>query len=355
MKVVNSGIISLKGPLARNKAIRNIRVGDMLYVKIIERTGIRAALLDIKGNKVHAEFRTDIPTGTNLVLLLEGKMDETLMFKLVSCSPEEASFNSLFDYSVFDEQNLSKTDMMAMHKILQKGISDIFSLSKIMLQVYSVHYKKKNAVMQRIFDKMSQCMSGTQQAVLFPLLFSINDPEEIALLYSIFLLFNPQKDKSREEGDFFPSGMTHALQDESIDEFLSLLHPDDMSEMLMILFNTQRNNVVWGNFTYAPDDAIRSIQYIRNNNAAVFSVIFSVVGSVDIVARKSDYCDITIYMDNVEALSLFDKNKDLLHEKIAHNIHQRVVLNILNRQTCLEKIIAINNSIKFNSALDVRV
>ena len=122
--------VRLEGALSRNDRLRDLKPGETLYVRILQRIDGKNALLDVKGNVIHARFSEPVPDLPGLTLVLKSASAGNLFFEMkrVSPSPAENYFASFFGAALSREIEKNRI----FQRTLKGGEKNLFSVLRLL-------------------------------------------------------------------------------------------------------------------------------------------------------------------------------------------------------------------------------
>lgn len=352
MKVKNTGSISLSGALSRNNSLKFLKVGDTVQVEVKEKIDLHSAVLNLKGNIVKAEFQCEIPQGKNLELLLEGKAHEKLLFRLLNLPSKESSYNIFFENSFFNEDEFSSNQLtMLNHYLYKEKINDIFSLTEILNFIKFKRNKERSQKLEKIIKKIVLNKLPYNQVAIINLLFSENPEVEISI-YNLFLLFTNNHVEELNYQDIYDEFMN-----EKFDNISKNLSSDEIQEVLSLLINTKEETTGFlsGEIYVADEDTLKNVKYSLKENSVLLNFELVNLGKIEVLLLNEIDITVKIFCEKEQAIDEFEDKKNILVSNLKEKFNKNVSVNIIRLQGVLQKIIAINKSLKLSSGINIRV
>jgi hypothetical protein len=109
-----------------------------------------------------------------------------------------------------------------------------------------------------------------------------------------------------------------------------------------------------GEFACYGDEELYPVRYAGRGNSWIFSVDFSTIGLIEILAKETDngYA-LSIFCERNDVLSALKNEYKQLQQDLTY-IHQNIYINFFNTRQAINKIVEINSYYSLNSVLDIR-
>lgn len=121
--------IRLDGALSRNPRLRELRPGDVLQAKILQRLDPKSALLDVKGNIIQARFTEPVPDLPSVTLVLKNSTAGSLQFEMRrSAASADSLLSGLFGGVIAKELEKSR----ALPRAVRAGEKTLFGVLRFL-------------------------------------------------------------------------------------------------------------------------------------------------------------------------------------------------------------------------------
>ena len=128
---MHSGGVSVRldGALSRNPRLRELRPGDVLQAKILQRIDAKSALLDVRGNIIHATFTGPVPELSSVTLVLKNASAGSLQFEMRrGASVPDSPLAALFGAALSKELEKSR----ALPRAFKAGEKTLFGVLRFL-------------------------------------------------------------------------------------------------------------------------------------------------------------------------------------------------------------------------------
>ncbi|MGL4369820.1 MAG: hypothetical protein ACRCUT_09145, partial [Spirochaetota bacterium] len=273
MKISGHGGISLSGPLSRNDRIMSLRTGDIVEVKVLERTGSRSAVLDIRGNRVLASFSAPFPDQPVLNLQVKKASSGQLLFEMkLPENPVSASLSAAMAGA-----NPSPEKIRAFVLAARKDGSGLFSL---MMALHGASSQRAKKIIRHA-EKLNEKGFLKEGFHSFTGILAGFDDAKIRFLSEMVRPFRP--DSSAGESDALPSFPDDPDAAAIIDEAVSAGKGDAACMIFPDAGQLTSLTAVSGNGYYAgtiESPVLGSVDFLVRGDCSMCSVILSGSASV---------------------------------------------------------------------------
>ena len=83
MRISRDNIIRITGKITTSGLFKNLKVGNEISGKIIQRLGGNFAIMDIGGRKIRADFLNGVPSQDNINLVVEEKKGSLIKLRRI--------------------------------------------------------------------------------------------------------------------------------------------------------------------------------------------------------------------------------------------------------------------------------
>jgi hypothetical protein len=356
MRVESSRIIRITGRTGNADPIRELQKGSELSARIVERVGKRDAVLEIGGRRVRAEFVRGLPPSESLVLKLENVSRGTYIFKIVDPYATEEFIGRLAELTIFDSGDFSGSPIQALAAFLSKQPDGIFELNAFLLGLLA-KIENTNDRIATVVNRLMRLGLTLDRALELSMVLS---DAGIGLKIILSLLAvsghgggragrSPAGDRDPDEiaGDI--ADTIEGIEDDGQREELIR----DLARILAGLF---REPAVYqrGELAFHHDGSFHTLRYIGGKKSWVFSIEFSNIGRVDILAKDmGSACHISIFCEKNDVVSYLNESRDLLLDSL-RTINTNIHINYYNMHNCINKIVEIYSRNPLHSVFDAK-
>ncbi|HEY1405571.1 MAG TPA: hypothetical protein VF857_03090 [Spirochaetota bacterium] len=320
MKIHSDGSVRLVGPLSRNDRLMQLKPGDQIDVKILERTGKDSAVIDLLGNKVHAHFSSSVPHGDRLTLMLSEIKNEILYFSLRAGADTSRETNFLA-HTIIREKDISFEKIRTFLLALRAQVPGAFQLSVLLAHGDGM---SKSGIIRRLLDEMSKSGYSRDRITITSALLSGLSDDETARMLEILSgsgMMNQDADISNAD---------------RMTAFAQLISCGEKCPDFLIRYND--------------GDADREIEWMRDAGGYAGRIETPHLGVVEFVVRKEDSLSVSIVCDEGVRDSLVS-HVDELHSALTA-YYPRVSVTCMTRIEWSEKVLAFADKIG-NRSFDV--
>lgn len=357
MKIEQSNNIRIIGTLGAEIA-KELQKGSELPARILERTGSREAIVEIAGKKIHAEFLKGLPAANSLVLQLEDIKNNSVFFKLIDPAGRDSFIKHITDSTIFDNQHINKQFMYVLNTILAQQPHSVYELNLLLANFISDRKKKDDHITRFLNNLAKRGMSSTTISDLSLLFSGLNGNTKTIQLLMMLLGITPEQIRKWTSGKADDiRNIIKAIADE-INSLSGTQEQESVIKQLISLLtnNAEETTSPWsGEFASCHDDILHPIRYVGRDNSWIFSVDFSHIGRIDILAKttqKSYF--LSIFCSSNDTLDMLQKEKDTLIDYLSKK-HTNIYINLYNMQNFINKIVEINSYYSLNSVFDIKV
>ncbi|OHD62710.1 MAG: hypothetical protein A2176_12810 [Spirochaetes bacterium RBG_13_51_14] len=356
MRIEAANTIRVIGRSGIADTFRDIQNGAELPARIVERISGRDAVLEIAGKRIHAEFLKGLPAGSMIRLKLESIKDNSYLFKLVDTTGRESLAKQILDTTIFSMNDIQKRIMYIISGALANHPAGIFELNALLLP-HQKQEKKDEGITRFLNLLLRLGINRNALADLSILVSGININAKA--FQSILLLLGFGGDRIRkwtsggnEDRERAISGLISDIEAIADDD----VRKDVIRQLIALLKGTESDPAgqASGEFGYYDDEKFRPVRYFGREDSWIFSVEFSNIGRIDVLAREMpDGFNISIYSDSSEVVTtLRESGGQLL--KNCSSLHPDIHINFYNTKQAINKIVEINSHYSLNSVLDIK-
>ena len=357
MKIDQLNTIRISGASGQHDSLRELKAGSELPVRIVERIGPREALLDIAGRKVHAEFLRGVPRADSILLKLEGLKNNSYIFKMVDPPGKEEALRLLLEHTVFSAADIPRHALYSLTSLFSKHPPGIFELNALILGSLSREGKKEERP-SRLLNLLLKLGAG-RDAVAGLALMKYAMLRQAGSMRSLLSLL----------GSDMPvkgwAGASPSAIDGMIKEILTAIadNPSDTDRQdltrqlidYLSLSGDDSKDFHSGELPYLRDNEYLPFRYIGKNESWIFSIDFTALGRLDLLAKKTgNSYTISIFCSEAASLAVLLESLDDLKQKIA-SIRPIIYINLYNMPNILNKMVEINSYYSLNSVFDIKV
>lgn len=275
MKIAQNTEISLKGPLSRNRSLRNLKKGDFLTTKVIKILNKSSAVLELKGNKVKAVFNFEIPNVDKLLLEVRGQNKESLVLKAHITNSDRI----LDDF--FSSAAIPNSLKSAIVFLMGKPEFSNYTFFKLLKQHYSKskNFKKKMELILKSFTK-------NDDNFISQFLLNKSSNSDIKFLVMLSNLFGR---KVVLEDDIDSNSYENLLNDE-----------DDVLELIESL----KSNIGYY-IIHSKSDNGKDFELIKDRDLIFMELNFSCLGKINVFISGNDKLNISIILQDEEKYETF--------------------------------------------------
>jgi len=358
MKIAPTNIITISGKTGLPDQMRGIQKGEELPARIVERISRREAILEISGKRINAEFRKGVPAGNMITLKLDGIKNNAVFFSMVEPGGKEALAKHLAGLTIFDMNQLQKDIIYGMSAALGKHPAGILELNMLLLGLHQKQGKKEEGPARFLAFLMKLGIDKNVVADLSILLSGMNTTAQAFKSLLLIMGFDAERIRKWSSGK---TGDIEGIIDAITKEFSAMDSKEDLETSLRQLLGlledagTQSTGYASGNLALYNEDQLTPIQYIGKDNAWLFSIDFSGIGRIEILARESsDGYLVSVFSETSEALEALRKSAEQLQKNL-NGIHPGIHINFYNTRLAINKIVEIYSYYSLNSEFDIRV
>ena len=353
MKVNFPITIRLSEKHSAAKFLKGLKAGAEVPVKIVERLGRHDAILDIRGNRIRADFFKGVPGNDRLLLKFEGVKENSFIFKIVDTTSRAGFIDKIIEFSVFGQNDLEKNTLFNLNNYLAKNITSIFDLNVYLLKK---EFKNNKFDLARLLNLLMK-NAGSKEAVSdFSNFLSILKTGSHGLAEFIQVIL--EKDSQRKKG--FPGkGFVENLE-KIVNQIDILMDSDEKYDIIryllgLLLDRGERKGYVLEEIYYLDNDEYKPLRFLGKEDSWIFFLELSGLGKIDILLKKfKDGVNISIFVeDNIASDALNDSISDL--KLRIGEIYKNFEIDIFNRNTVIDRIGEMSLYYSMNSDFDVKV
>ncbi len=334
--------------------LRDLQKGAELPARIVDRISGREAVLEIGGKRIQAEFQKGVPAGTMITLKLDNIKNNSFYFKLVDPAGREALARHVMEMTIFDMNRVQKN----ISAVLSKNPAGIFELNALLSGLHPGHDKKDEGLTR--FLGLLMKLGVDKNTITDLSIFLSGIPVNSKAFQSLLLVLGFDREKIKK----WTSGKTADYQTmiDGISNEITRLEGDDTKETVLRQLigllsdaGSTPSGYISGEIPFAGDDELYRVRYLGKDDAWVFSVNFSKIGLIEVVARENrEGRHISIFCGSGETLDALQGSAGELTKNLK-NINPDIYLNFYNTSLALNKIVEIYSYFSLNSVFDIRV
>jgi len=336
--------VSLKGNRDISDAVKKLKIGESVAARIIRSDG-NEALLDIKGNRLRAEFLNGVPDRKVVDLVLTEKTAFNVVFRLAGKYSGENVPALLSMMTLLTENEAKNISMHGLVKFITGGRPDLFEINLFLLGIRKD--EKKGGGQADLFSMLRQRGVPFTSLVYMNYLVSMNTPFMV-IQYLLQNLIDKRKITHHHESAEEPADdILEILRDES----------DDVIKGVIDLFSGGDNEKGLYREALIPvDDDFIKCEYIYYMNRFFCSIELSAIGRLDIIVK--DYGEILniVLLPEKDAAEIFlnEKKPELINILEQNNI-KNAIIHVSNSKKMVDKISIWAHDFYIKSGFDVKV
>ncbi|MBP7734561.1 MAG: hypothetical protein KA369_01180 [Spirochaetes bacterium] len=354
MRIESTSTIRVSGRSGTVDHLAGLQKGAEITARIVDRKSGRDAILEIGGKRIHAEFQKGIPAGAMITLKLDEIKDGSLLFKMVDPGGRDALARRFLEATIADMGLIQKN----MGSALAKHPAGIFELNALLLGLTPKSDKKEDGL-TRFLGRLLKL--GVDRGAVTDLSILLSGARfDSKALHSLFLLLGFDGERIRKWTRGKPGNhdsMIGAIMNE-----IDRLEEGETKETVLrqlIGYATQAAEMpagyVTGELPFHDGDDLRPVRFLGKGDAWVFSVDFSGLGRVEVLARTiGDEYPVTVFCETREALEALKGSAEMLAKNMK-NIGSGIHVNFYNTDQAINKIVEIYSYYSLNSVFDIRV
>jgi len=354
MRIESTNTIRVSGRSGTVDHLAGLQKGAEITARIIDRISGREAVLEIGGKRIHAEFQKGIPAGAVITLKLDDIRDSSLLFKMVDPGGRDALARRLMEATIADKGLIQKN----MGGALAKRPAGIFELNALLLGFAPKPEKKEDGLARFLAGLLKL---GIDRGVVMDLSILLSGARfDTKALQSLLIILGFDREKIRK----WTAGNTGDYDSEidAIINEIDRLEAGETKETVvrqLIGYATQGGDAsaeyVTGEIAFSDGDEMRPLRFLGKDDAWVFSVDFSGLGRVEVLARTMvDEYLVSVFCATREALEALKGSADELSKKI-RSVGSGIQVNFHNTDQAINKIVEIYSYYSLNSVFDIRV
>ncbi|HNV46247.1 MAG TPA: hypothetical protein PLE73_06870 [Spirochaetota bacterium] len=356
MRIDRHDAIRIPAGGVRPGQLSRLQAGDLVWGKIVQRSGPRQALLDVAGTRVSAEFTSGVPREGRVLLVLTGHDGNALLFSRVK-KDDPRYYRDLFHLTVFDASRIGKKELGGILARLRDGAGGLFELSA---SIARSRTGKENSASRPGGLLRALAALGVRDADLPETAFLLASLRNRHLAAARALLRGIGYGGAGDAVSAPPGG------DSAIDA-AGLLRPIEdaldrdgdaprhLHDLLCAVLGDEDDALLEGEFAYE-DDGPRAVRYCAGEDGCVVSIELSRLGPVEVLVRRDGSAlRCIISCDTEEARAALAEGADELHTTLQQVMNTAVRVDIYKRSEIAQKIIEINALSTIHSVFDARV
>ncbi len=354
MRIEPTSTIRVSGKSGIFDQLRDMQKGAELPARIIDRISGREAILEIGGKRITAEFQKGVPAGTTITLKLDEIRDNSLFFKLVDPGGREAFARHLGEMTIADMSQMQKNISSA----LARHPAGIFELNALLLGLQPKQDKKDEGMTRLLSLLLKLGIDKNAVSDLSILLSGIH--VDAKALQSLLMIIGFDRERFRKWASG-KSGGVEAIINAIIDGINGIEGSEMKETALLQLIGLLSDSAekpaghISGELPFAGDDEMRPIHFMGKDDSWIFSIDFSTIGRIEVLARKTrEGYFISIFCGTGEAMDVLKQYAGELKKNLK-NIHPDIHINFYNTTQAINKIVEIYSYYSLNSVFDIRV
>lgn len=358
MKIETTNTITISGKSGFPDQIKGIPKGEEMTAQIIERLGRREAILEIAGKRIHAEFKKGVPSGNVITLKLDDIKNNAVFFSLVETGGKDALVKNLAGMTVFELNQLRSTILHGIGGALAKHPAGILELNMLLLGCPRKSEKREEGPAGLLARLVKLGMDKDAVSDLSVIISGMRISSQAFKTLMMIIGFDEEKIRKWSSGKKEDiSGIIDAI----LKDFATPGSRGDLDSVLLqlltLLQNTGRelSGYEYGDAAFYHDDQLTPLQYIGKDTAWLFSVDFSSIGRIEVLARdaKEGYL-ISVFSGYGEVLEALKQSSDRLVKNLKR-VNKDININFYNTRAAINKIVEIYSYYSLNSEFDILV
>jgi hypothetical protein len=357
MRIEPTITIRIVGRTGTAELFAGIRKGSELTARIVERVRGHEAVLEIAGKRIHAEFLKGIPADTMITLKLDDVKNNSFFFKLVDEGGKESFVRQIMEATIFDGDAIRKNILSSIGSTLSRNPAGIFELNALLLG-HIQNEDKKEGGLTRLLNHLLKL--GISKQAVSDLSFLLSGMAGNAKsLRWLLLMPGFDKDRLRKWASANNTEMMELVNSifGEIDAVQSAEEKESIIRQIAAFLKdpcVQTGEYSSGEFVCFGEEELYPARYAGRENSWIFSVDFSALGRIEILAKKTGGGNsLSIFCDKNEALDALKNEYGQLQRDLAlidRNIH----INFFNTRQVINKIVEIYSYYSLHSVLDIR-
>lgn len=356
MKIDPTNAIRITGSSIPADALRGIPRGAEIPARILDRLGPREAIIELAGTRVRAEFLKGVPPEGAVTLRLEEAGRASFLFKMVDPAAREELARLVMEFILPGRGGMRDTVIHELNAAMARNPSGILELNALLL---GRNPKDMDRGMARFLTHLLRLgASPAALADLSVILSGLGGPPAPlrALLRSLGFEERTRRGVTSSSEAALSGALETVIGDiEAIDD------PAERESVLRRLVALLSENADdgetsrSGEFALCHDGAFHPVRYLEAGGSWVFSVEFSNIGVVELLAgeiRGSRF--LSVFAGSSGALEALEKSKKNLMGRIK-KIDPSIHINFYTTRQALNKIVEINSHYSVHSVFDIRV
>lgn len=365
MKINKDNTIQISGKTTAVNLPNTIEKGSKIIARVIRRLDSNHAVLEISGKKVSAEFRNSVPVLDDFLLTLESKKNNTYTFRFINGIPIKSSASEIFKFTIFDLSNINIADLQNLNNYIENGITSLLFLNKLCLGISNDNNYTKNKI-TRLLNKLLKMGISKKNLILLSIILLNGKEAGFDYIFSIISILGSDQNellmelkKSLKNKKEVQKKIEILLNE--IDKIM-IKNPQKKDEIIKELIDIIMGTEKFKNYTintgeipYFTSNEFKSLEFVSNKNALLFSINLSDLGNLEILIKnnKSDFF-LTIFCEKNSAKKALKKTSDTLYYGLKKIINKNVHLVFYTKKEAIEKIIEIYPSVIFNRFIDIK-
>jgi len=357
MRIEPSITIRIAGRAGTAELFAGIRKGSELTARIVERVRGHEAILDIGGRRIHAEFLKGIPTDNVITLKLEDVKNSSFIFKLVNEDGTEAMVKQIMEATIFDSDAIRKYILFGVGAALSRNPAGIFELNALLLGQFQREGKRDDGL-TRLLNHLLRLGVGRQAVSDLSFLLSGIAFNAKSLRW-LMLMPGLAKDRLRKwasANNADIADMVNSILGE-IDAIQNAEEKESVVRQIAAFLKdpgARPEEYASGEFASYGEEELYSVRYAGKENSWLFSVDFSALGRIEILAKKTEGGNfISILCDRNDALDALKNDFGQLQRELV-SIDRNIHINFFNTRQVINKIVEIYSYYSLHSVLDIR-
>jgi hypothetical protein len=357
MRIEPTITIRITGRAGTADIFAGIRKGSELTARIVERVRGHEAVLEIAGKKIHAEFLKGVPAGAMITLKLEDVKNNSFYFKQVDEGDTEAFVKQIMEATIFDADAVRKNILFSIGAALSRNPAGIFELNALLLGQIQKEGKREDGL-TRLLNHLLRLGVGKQAVSDLSFLLSGITVNAKSLRW-LMLMPGLNKERLRKWASANNAELTEMINSilGEIDAVPGAEEKESLLRQIAAFLKdpgARTGEYASGEFASSGEEELHPVRYAGREDSWVFSVDFSALGRIEILAKKTEGGNsLSIFCDRNDALDALKNDSGQLKRELAlidRNIH----INFFNTRQVINKIVEINSYYSLHSVLDIR-
>jgi len=338
MKVIQNNTLTIVPRQAVLDKLSQIKEGATLYARVISRPGKNRAVIDMKGQRIVAEFRNGVPENDYLQLKLQMKEKGSYIFNLITSESGNLENSPIKDFIL--SGILSEKESALLRKLLLGGNKDLIDLNRLVLRELSSLKELPSLykLLQPFFSSGAMTMKNISQLLSF-------DP----------ILFILQNILKKNKKDSIKSNISADIN--TFIEFADTIDKDEKEDFIIKLLDILREYYDSNSFFHEVpiwlDDEPVKAQILKNNECCVISITLSHLGRIEVIGKKKSAIELTI-IGSTSTIETLEENLTFLENEL-NEAELVFSVSFIDREMMTGELLKFAQNSSIKSTIDVTI